>query len=151
LREKPEPPAATAEDQDMQNSAPNLSGLRVLVVDDQSDARDLLTAILSTQEAEVRTAGGVAEAMKILIAWEPEIVISDIVMPDGGGYELIGRGRSAGSKVPAIALTAHSTAEERIRVLAAGFQMHLSKPVEPYELVVSVASLIRRFSSLLTA
>jgi CheY-like chemotaxis protein len=103
----------------MPNSAPNLSGLRALVVDDQPDARDLLAAILSMKEAEVRTAGSVAEAMKILSAWQPEIMISDIAMPEGGGYELIQRVRSVGNKIPAIALTAHASAEERIQALAA--------------------------------
>lgn len=143
--DKPEPPAATSQEIDMPDSAPKLSGLRALIVDDQPDARDLLAAILRMKEAEVRTAGSVAEAMKILGAWQPEIVISDIAMPGGGGYELIRRVRSGGSKVPAIALTAHASDEDRVRALAAGFQMHLPKPVEPYELVVSIASLTRRF------
>jgi signal transduction histidine kinase len=151
LCEKLEPPAATIDEIALPNSAPILSGLRALVVDDQHDARDLLAAILSMKEAEVRTAGGVAEAMQILNAWRPEILISDIAMPEGGGYELIHRVRSAGNKIPAIALTAHASDEERIQALAAGFQLHLAKPVEPYELMVSVASLISRFSSLMTA
>jgi len=143
--------AATSQKIDLPDSTPKLSGLRALVVDDQPDARDLLAAILCMKEAEVRTANSIAEAMKIISAWQPEILISDIAMPGGGGYELIRRVRSSGSKVPAIALTAHASGEERIRALAAGFQMHLPKPVEPYELVVSVASLTRRFSSLIQA
>jgi signal transduction histidine kinase len=151
LLEKPEPPAASSEDDELRESAPKLTGLRALVVDDQQDARDLLAAILSMKDAEVRTAGSVAEAMRIVAAWGPEILISDIAMPGGGGYELIRRVRQEGSKIPAIALTAHSSSEERIRALAAGFQMHLAKPVEAYELVVSVASLIRGISGALSA
>lgn len=129
------------------DSTPKLSGLRALVVDDQADVRDLLAAILCLREAEVRTAGSLAEAMKVLRAWQPEIVISDIAMPDGDGYELIERLRNDGRKIPAIALTARVGSEDRIRAFAAGYQMHLSKPVEPYELVISIASLIGGFTN----
>jgi signal transduction histidine kinase/response regulator RpfG family c-di-GMP phosphodiesterase len=131
-------------------NAPKLTGLRVLVVDDQSDTRELLTAILYFSEAEVKTARNIEEAMECFFAWQPEIVISDIAMPDGDGYELIRRlkkhERSSGVKVPTIALTAHAGTEDRIRALAAGFQLYLSKPVEPDELVVSVASLLGKLT-----
>jgi signal transduction histidine kinase/DNA-binding response OmpR family regulator len=120
---------------------PVLSGLRVLVVDDQAEVLELLTTILHLQEAEVRNADNVDEALRIMAVWQPDILISDIAMPDCDGYEFIRRVRNAGSKLPAISLTAHARAEDRVRALAAGFQMHLSKPVEPYELIVSVASL----------
>ncbi len=138
--------AATNHGIDMPDSTPTLSGLRALVVDDQADARELLSTILSMKEAEVRTASSIAEAMRIMTAWAPEIVISDIAMPGGGGYEFIRRVRGGGNKVPAIAITAHAGDENRIRALAAGFQMHLPKPVEPYELIVSIASLTKRLS-----
>jgi CheY-like chemotaxis protein len=130
----------------MPDSAPMLSGLRALVVDDHADARELLATILSKKEAEVRTAGGVTEALRIMTAWQPEIVISDIAMPGGGGYELIRRMRSCGSKAPAIAITGRASDEDRLRVLAAGFHLHLAKPVEPYDLVVSVANLTGRLT-----
>jgi signal transduction histidine kinase/DNA-binding response OmpR family regulator len=130
----------------MADSAPKLSGVRALVVDDQADERDLLAAVLSMKEADVRTAGNIAEAMKIVAAWRPEIVISDIAMPDGGGYELIRRMRSAGIKAPAIAITAYASDEDRLRAFAAGFQIHLPKPAELYELVMSVASLTGRLT-----
>lgn len=135
------------------NSALKLAGLRILVVDDQADTRDLLAAILTSGEAEVQTAAGVPEALKIVAAWPPEIVISDIAMPDGDGYELIRRLRQqAGTrKIPAIALTANATTEARIRALAAGFQLHLPKPVEPDELIVSVASLTGRLKQMRSA
>jgi CheY-like chemotaxis protein len=112
-----------------------------LVVDDQAEVLELLTTILHLQEAEVRNAVNVDEALRIMAVWPPDILISDIAMPDCDGYELIRRVRHAGAKLPAISLTAHARAEDRVRALAAGFQMHLSKPVEPYELIVSVASL----------
>jgi signal transduction histidine kinase len=136
--------AAASSEIAMPDSAPKLSGLRALVVDDRADERELLAEVLSMKEAEVRTAGGMAEAMRIMIAWHPEIVISDIAMPGGGGYELIRRMRSGGIRAPAIAITAYASDEDRRRALAAGFQMHLPKPIEPYELVVSVASLTGR-------
>jgi len=116
------------------------------VVDDEADQRELLAAVLSMKEAEVRTAGGIAEAMRVMAAWRPEIVVADIAMPDGGGYELIRRMRSEGIKTPTIAITAYAGDEDRIRALAAGFQMHLPKPVELYELVKSIASLTGRLT-----
>ncbi len=141
------PPApATSPETAMPESAPKLSGVRALVVDDEADARELLSAVLHMKEAEVRTAGGVTEAMRIMTAWRPEIVIADIAMPDGGGYELIRRMRSEGIKAPAIAITAYAGDENRLRALAAGFQMHMPKPVELYELVVSIARLTGRLT-----
>jgi signal transduction histidine kinase/DNA-binding response OmpR family regulator len=132
----------------LSDRAPKLSGLRVLVVDDQPDARDLLATILHLSDAEVQTSGSVTEAINALITWQPEIVITDIAMPNGDGFELIRRIREiepdGNGRLPIIALTANAGAEDRIRVLAAGFQLHLTKPVEPDELVVSVASLTGR-------
>jgi signal transduction histidine kinase/DNA-binding response OmpR family regulator len=128
------------------DSAPKLSGVRALVVDDEADSRELLATVLSMKEAEIRTAGGIAEAMKIITAWRPEIVIADIAMPGGGGYELIRRLRSEGIKAPAIAITAYAGDDDRLRALAAGFQMHMPKPVELYELVMSIASLTGRLT-----
>jgi signal transduction histidine kinase/DNA-binding response OmpR family regulator len=131
---------------DVPDSAPKLSGLRALVVDDEADQRELLAAALSLKEAEVRTAGDITEAMEIMTAWRPEIVIADIAMPDGGGYELIRRMRGQEIKTPAIAITAHARDEDRLRALAAGFRLHLPKPIELYELLVSIASLTGRLN-----
>lgn len=127
-------------------SAPKLSGLRVLVVDDQSDMRDLLATILSLEEAEVQTADSIDEAMKVMAAWSPEIIISDIAMPGGGGYDLIRRLRNGGCNVPAIAITARAGVEDLASSLAAGFQMHVSKPIEPHDLVAGIASLTGRLT-----
>lgn len=138
------PMAATNQNIARPDTAPTLPGLRALVVDDEADQRELLAAVLSMKEAEVRTACGIADAMRIMTAWRPEIVIADIAMPDGGGYELIRRMRSEGIKTPAIAITAYAGDEDRLRALAAGFQAHLPKPVELYELVMSIARLTGR-------
>jgi CheY-like chemotaxis protein len=82
--------------------------------------------------------------MNVMTTWRPEIVIADIAMPDGGGYELIRHMRNEGIKALAIAITAYASNEDRLHALAAGFVMHLPKPVELYELVVSIASLTGR-------
>jgi CheY-like chemotaxis protein len=131
---------------DVPDSAPKLTGLRALVVDDEADQRELLAAALSLKEAEVRTAGDITEAMEIMTAWRPEIVVADIAMPDGGGYELIRRMRGQGIKTPTIAITAYARDEDRLRALAAGFRLHLPKPIELYELLVSIASLTGRLN-----
>ena len=138
------PPAAIDHQMAMADSAPKLSGVRALVVDDEADARELLATVLSMKEAEVRTAGGIAEALKIMAVWRPEVVIADIAMPGGGGYELIRRLRKEGIKAPAIAITAYAGDDDRLRSLAAGFQMHMPKPIELYELIMSIASLTGR-------
>jgi signal transduction histidine kinase/ActR/RegA family two-component response regulator len=134
----------------LSDSAPKLTGVRVLVVDDEADTRELLEAILSQCEAEVRTAGDVTSAVQIMRTWHAEVVISDLSMPLEDGYSLIEKLRQVDDvrdkPIPAIAVTARSGAESRIRALAAGFQMYLEKPVEPDELIVCVASLTGRLS-----
>jgi signal transduction histidine kinase len=127
-------------------SAPKLSGLRVLVVDDQADMRELLATILCMENAEVRTAGSIDETMKIMTAWSPEILVCDIAMSGGSGYELIRRLRDGGCNAPAVAITARASVEDSASSLAAGFQMHMPKPIEPHEFVVSIASLTGRLT-----
>src|SRR5262249_10090868 len=139
-REAP-PTAETGQKTIGPDSAPKLSGLRALVVDDQADMRELLATILCMGDADVRTAGGIDEAMSIMTAWSPEILICDIAMPGGSGYELIKLVRDSGCNAPAIAITARAGREDSASSLAAGFQLHLPKPIEPHELVTSVASL----------
>jgi PAS domain S-box-containing protein len=122
-----------------------LKGVRVLVVDDEADARDLLGVVLNKCGAEVRIAASTREALTILNEWTPDVLVSDIGMPGEDGYELIhqvrARSHNAGGSIPAAALTAYATAEDRLRVLTAGFQIHVAKPVEPVELIAVVASL----------
>jgi len=127
---------------------PQLDHLRVLVVDDEEDTRDLLRAVLERCGSEVVTAGSAREALEALEKSKPDVLVSDIGMPEEDGYALIGKVRSLsperGGKVPAIALTAYARVEDRVRVLVAGFQVHLPKPIEPIELVAIVASLAGR-------
>jgi PAS domain S-box-containing protein len=142
-------PRSPADEFDMQYAAlPSLEGLRVLVVDDERDARDLLTAVLTQSGAEVTTAATVAEAVATLRRERFNLLVSDIEMPDEDGYALIRQVRASeegrGRRTPAIALTAHARFADRMRALAAGFQMHIPKPVQPAELVVVVANLTSR-------
>lgn len=123
----------------------DLKGLRVLVIDDEADARELLTMTLTQGGAEVRTAATVAAALEILDQWKPHVLVSDIGMPGEDGYDLIRRVRAMeserGGTIPALALTGYATAEDAARAHAAGYQTHLSKPVSPSDLVAAVASL----------
>src|SRR5882672_2544203 len=116
-----------------------LEGLRILVVDDEEDSRDLVTAILTRCGSEVRCCESAAEAIKTFRAWKPDLLVSDIGMPHEDGYALIRKLRKLRLKlareVPAIALTAYATDDDRARALAAGFQMHVAKPIEPKALV----------------
>jgi signal transduction histidine kinase/ActR/RegA family two-component response regulator len=125
-----------------------LDGLKVLVVDDEVDTRELLKVGIGQCGAEVVTAGSAREALAALDETQPDLLISDIVMPGEDGYELIRKVRALpagrGGKVPAIALTAYARTEDRLRALRAGYQMHISKPVELAELVAVMASLIGR-------
>jgi PAS domain S-box-containing protein len=125
-----------------------LEGLKVLVVDDEFDTRELLGVALRRCGAEVSTAGSAREALAAIEESRPDLLISDIGMPGEDGYELIGKVRALtngrGGEIPAIALTAYARTEDRLRALRAGYQMHLSKPVELAELVVVMASLAQR-------
>lgn len=124
---------------------PALKGLRVLVVDDEPDARELLESIFSQCDAQVRAAGSAAEALEALESFAPNVLVSDIGMPEVDGYNLISeirrRPAERGGRVPAVALTAYARTEDRRRCLSSGFQVHVSKPVEPVEILAIVASL----------
>ena len=126
----------------------DLSGLRVLVVDDEEDARNLLRQLLEECGAEVLAAAGVDEALAMLQSARPDLLVSDIGMPGADGYQLLERVRALRDPVlanlPAIALTAFARSEDRTHALRSGFVLHLSKPVESAELVASVASAARR-------
>jgi CheY-like chemotaxis protein len=125
-----------------------LDGLRVLVVDDEADTRELLRVGISQCGAEVTTAGSVQEALAVIEKLMPELLISDIGMAGADGYELIRQVRALpaarGGKIPAIALTAYARIEDRLRALRAGYQMHVPKPVELAELVAVITSLVQR-------
>jgi signal transduction histidine kinase len=121
-----------------------LAGVRVLVVDDQRDARTLLKRILSAAEAQVLEASSAAEAFELFKTYQPQLLVSDIGMPDCDGYELIRQVRAhpAGVDLPAIALTAYARPEERAKSLEAGFQTHVAKPVNAAELIAEIARLL---------
>ena len=126
----------------------DLHGLRVLVVDDEPDTRELIQQLLSECRAEVHTAASAAEALALLQTLRPDLLLSDIGMPVCDGYQLIRDIRKLppeqGGKTPAIALTAFARSEDRTRAMLAGYQVHVAKPIEPQELVATVASLARR-------
>jgi CheY-like chemotaxis protein/anti-sigma regulatory factor (Ser/Thr protein kinase) len=125
-----------------------LDGLKVLVVDDEADTRELLSVVLGRCGAEVSLAGSATEALALIESWRPDVLISDIGMPVEDGYELIRKVRALtaekGGRVPAVALTAYARTEDRLRVLRSGYQMHIPKPVELTELVAIVANLAER-------
>ncbi len=120
----------------------------VLVVDDEPDARDLFSSVLERCGADVTAVGSVADALAAFRRRRPDVLLSDIGMPGEDGYSLIRKVRalpeSEGGRIPAAALTAFARVEDRMRVLRAGFQIHLPKPIEPAELVAVVANLAGR-------
>ncbi len=123
-----------------------LHGLRVLVVDDEPDARDLLTTILTRCGSDVRCSDSAADAMQVFSEWNPDVLVSDIGMPNEDGYSLIKRLRQLNTtrarRIPAVALTAYATDEDRLQALSAGFQVHVAKPIEPENFVSSIASVL---------
>ncbi|CAN5707776.1 ATP-binding protein [soil metagenome] len=125
-----------------------LDGLRILVVDDEVDSRELITAILTRCGSEVRCSESAAEAIKAFRHWKPDLLVSDIGMPLEDGYSLIQKLRKMRSKwareMPAVALTAYATVEDRARALDAGFQVHVAKPIEAETLVRSIAGAVGR-------
>ncbi|MBW4564218.1 MAG: response regulator [Mojavia pulchra JT2-VF2] len=126
---------------------PSLSGLHILVVDDDEDTREMLTFILEQCEVKVMTAASAAEAWQLLSQSKPDILLCDVGMPDEDGYSLIRKVRSSEENremIPAIALTAFARNEDQQAALAAGFTKHIAKPVNPFELVAVVATLAQR-------
>jgi PAS domain S-box-containing protein len=126
----------------------SLEGLRILIVDDESDARELVTAMLGRSGAIMKAAASAKEAMDLVESWRPDVLIADIGMPVEDGYGLIKRLRAMpkeqGGQTPAVALTAYARTEDRVRALSAGYQVHLSKPVDRSELAAVVARLVER-------
>jgi CheY-like chemotaxis protein/anti-sigma regulatory factor (Ser/Thr protein kinase) len=121
-----------------------LRGVRVLVVDDDVDSRDLMTHVLEQAGAAVTTVGSASEALEMIDAIAPDVLVSDIGMPQQDGYHLVRilRKRESGSAtVPAVAVTAYARLEDRQHALAAGFQAHVSKPIAPRDLIAAVERL----------
>jgi CheY-like chemotaxis protein len=128
------------------DSLPPLTGVRVLVVDDDSSARQMISTVLAQSGAEVKACVSSSEALEAVSQWKPDVLMSDIGMPNEDGYALIQKVRrlkaECGGGVPAAALTAYAREEDRARSLREGFQVHVSKPVEPAELVAVVSGLV---------
>jgi CheY-like chemotaxis protein len=127
---------------------PSLVGVRILVVDDDPAAVELVQEVLHQAGGEVRGTVTADEALRVLELWRPDVLMSDIEMPGEDGYTLIRKVRALtperGGKTRAVALTAFGRPEDRIRSLMAGFDIHVSKPVDPGELTAIVASLAGR-------
>jgi PAS domain S-box-containing protein len=127
---------------------PTLDQVRILVVEDDADTLNLLKFVLDDSGADVVTAPSVSEALDVFEHWRPDVLVSDIAMPGQDGYQLIGqvrsRGNERGGNIPAVALTAFVRNEDKERALAAGFQMHLTKPIAPKELITALANLSGR-------
>jgi CheY-like chemotaxis protein len=120
--------------------------VRVLVVDDEADAREMVAATLRRTGAHVMTASSVADAVDALRTFRPDVLLSDIAMPGEDGFALIrqvrGRPAAAGGDLPAVALTAYARESDGTRVLAAGYHAHLAKPIDPSRLVGCLAGLV---------
>ncbi|WP_442485430.1 PAS domain S-box protein [Aeoliella sp. SH292] len=125
-----------------------LSGTKILVLDDEADARQLLTRVLTHYEATVESAANAEAAIELVKRWGPDVIVSDIGMPGTDGYEFIRRVRALspnqGARTPAIALTAFARSEDRTQAMLAGYQLHVAKPIQPQELAASIASLLHR-------
>lgn len=125
---------------------PDLRGVRVLAVDDEPDARMLLETLFKQCGAEIKTCASAAETIAILDDYNPDVLVSDIGMPGEDGYSLIRKIReleaATGKRLPAVALTAFARTEDRYQALAAGFNMHVPKPVEPAELALVISTLV---------
>jgi signal transduction histidine kinase len=148
----PRPPSAAAVAalaaagvQTADGESQRLDGVRVMVVDDEPDTREVVAHILRRAGAVVTTTASTIETLELFSSWRPDVLVSDIAMPGRDGYDLIQTLRrmpdEQGGDTPALALTAYAREEDKIRALAAGYQQHLSKPVEPVEIVAAVGRL----------
>jgi PAS domain S-box-containing protein len=142
--QKPKPPGELEFETDFLRLN-DLAGVKILVVDDEPDACEMLMHLFRLTGAEVQVAMSAEEALGKFDSFNPDVLVSDIGMPNVDGYELMRRIRRSGNKrLPAVALTALTRIEDRVKALAAGFQMHVAKPVEPAELLAVVSSLAGR-------
>ena len=145
---EPQPEPQVAAQLESRERKRMLRGLRVLVVDDEFDARTLLTTMLEGSGAHVRAVSSTREALDSMQGWKPDVLIADIGMPVEDGYSLIRKVRALprehGGQTPALAVTAYARTEDRIRALAEGYQVHLAKPVDRLELATVIGSLCHR-------
>jgi CheY-like chemotaxis protein len=132
---------------DTRSSNADISGCRVLIVEDDRDSREMLAVLLKAHHAETMTAANAIEALDKIPSFKPDILISDLGMPQIDGYDLIKRIRSMspdqGGRIPAIALTGYAGPEESKRVHSAGFDSHIPKPVDQEKLINTISSMCR--------
>jgi CheY-like chemotaxis protein len=123
-----------------------LAGLQILVVDDDDDSRFYISTVLEGDGASVTAVASAADALEVIPQLQPHVLVCDIGMPDQDGYTFIRKvrvlGAEKGGSIPAVALTAYASSEDRARALEAGFQTHVPKPVDPSELVAVVADVV---------
>lgn len=140
-----DPPSVRGQVPPSRQPSRGLGGLRILVVEDDPDARELVAAILEDAGAVVQSAESAAAGFAALQAFRPQLLVSDIGMPDEDGYSLIRRvralGVAGGGGIPSIALTAYTQAQDRAKALDAGFNLHMGKPIKPTDLVAAVKTL----------
>ncbi|HEU4508507.1 MAG TPA: ATP-binding protein [Pyrinomonadaceae bacterium] len=126
----------------------SLDGLRVLLVDDEPEAREILATVITRTGAEVKSCKSASEALAKLVEWKPDVILSDIAMPEEDGYSFIGKVRALpreqGGETPAAALTAYARDVDRQEALAAGYQMHIAKPIGAGQLILMIARLAGR-------
>lgn len=138
-------PKTPGDSTSLPESLHGLQGVRVLVVDDEPDARDIVTAALMQQGAEVYACASAAEGLKQVFTWKPTVILCDIGMPQEDGYDFIRQLReremNTGGQIPAVAVTAFAREEDRLKAIASGYQTHFPKPIEPTQLAAVVASL----------
>jgi CheY-like chemotaxis protein/two-component sensor histidine kinase len=129
-------------------SGGSLAGVKILVVEDHEDTSELLASIVHQQGAEVRRSSSVDEALEVLSRWRPDVILSDIGMPEWDGYQFIEKLRrlpaDRGGAIPAAAITSYATEEDRRRALAMGYQLHVAKPVKPDDIIDAVSRLSGR-------
>jgi CheY-like chemotaxis protein len=143
----PAQPALQTTPWQIEGAAVDLHGARIVVVDDDSDTRDVLRTILELAGADVATSASAHETRALIERLHPDVLIADIGMPGEDGYALIESVRAhetAAHHLPAIALTARARAEDVERALRAGFEIHVAKPVDPNRLLSTIATLLRR-------
>ena len=148
--QEPADGSADASKANLSEPSVRLDGLRIVIVDDEVDARRVVARVLQGAGATVTAADSVSEALRAVEEVQPHLLVSDIAMPDEDGYDLIRKVRAKGHGVqslPAVALTAYAAKSYTRTMLLAGFQMHLSKPVDPHDLIAAVASLTGRTGS----
>src|SRR4029079_16782305 len=143
-------PVAIAQCEQPTSDSHSLDGLRVLLVDDEAEAREIISTVIMRTGAEVTACHSAREALAKLSEWKPDVILSDIAMPDEDGFSFIGKVRSLprekGGETPAAALTAYARDIDRSQALAAGYQMHIAKPIGATQLVTMVARLAGRES-----